>query len=137
MHLDTVFTMFDHDKFTVHAHLSDSKSFFIITLDENKKLHIEEDSDNLENMLRRQLGLDSVTLIKCGGGHPVDSAREQRNDGSITLAVAPGEVYMYSRNTATNRVLREHGIRTHVIPSSELSRGRGGPRCMSMPLIRE
>lgn len=136
MHLDTVFTMVDYDKFTVHANLSSSMSFFILTLDQNRKLHIEEDSDNLENMLRKHLNLDSVTLIKCGGGHPVDSAREQWNDGSNTLAVAPGEVIVYSRNTATNRVLREHGIRTHVIPSSELSRGRGGPRCMSMPLIR-
>lgn len=136
MHLDTVFTMVDHDKFTVHANLSDKMSFFILTLNDEGKLHIEEESDNLEHMLRRQLGLDSVTLIKCGGGHPVDAAREQWNDGSNTLAIAPGEVIVYSRNTTTNRVLREHGIRTHVIPSSELSRGRGGPRCMSMPLIR-
>ncbi len=136
MHLDTVFTMVDHDKFTVHANLSDKMSFFILTLNDECKLHIEEESDNLEHMLRRQLGLDSVTLIKCGGGHPVDAAREQWNDGSNTLAIAPGEVIVYSRNTTTNRVLREHGIRTHVIPSSELSRGRGGPRCMSMPLIR-
>lgn len=136
MHLDTVFTMVDHDKFTVHANLSDKMSFFVLTLNDERKLHIEEAADNLEHMLCKQLGLDSVTLIKCGGGHPVDAAREQWNDGSNTLAIAPGEVIVYSRNTTTNRVLREHGIRTHVIPSSELSRGRGGPRCMSMPLIR-
>ncbi|MDU7110897.1 MAG: arginine deiminase family protein, partial [Clostridium perfringens] len=64
-------------------------------------------------------------------------AREQWNDGSNTLAIAPGEVVVYSRNYVTNEILEKEGIKLHVIPSSELSRGRGGPRCMSMPLIRE
>lgn len=136
MHLDTVFTMVDHDKFTIHYQLSDHMSFFIITMNDNGHLHIEEEHDDLRGMLMKHLELDDVTLIKCGGGHPVDAAREQWNDGSNTLAVAPGEVIVYSRNTATNRILNDHGIKTHIIPSSELSRGRGGPRCMSMPLIR-
>jgi arginine deiminase len=136
MHLDTVFTMVDYDKFTIHSNLSDRMSFFIITMNDDGKLHIEEESGNLQTMLQKHLDLDNVTLIKCGGGHPVDAAREQWNDGSNTLAIAPGEVIVYSRNRTTNRILQEHGIRTHVIPSSELSRGRGGPRCMSMPIIR-
>ena len=63
--------------------------------------------------------------------------REQWNDGSNTLAIAPGEVVVYARNAVTNRALEEAGIRLHTIPSAELSRGRGGPRCMSMPLWRE
>ena len=63
--------------------------------------------------------------------------REQWNDGSNTLSIKPGEVIVYSRNYITNRLLEQNGIKIHVIPSSELSRGRGGPRCMSMPLIRE
>ena len=57
--------------------------------------------------------------------------------GSNTLCIKPGEVIVYSRNHITNKLLQEYGIKTYMIPSSELSRGRGGPRCMSMPLIRE
>ncbi len=136
MHLDTVFTMVDKDKFTIHYQLSDHMSFFIITMKDDGHLNIEEDISDLKTMLMKHLELEDVTLIKCGGGHPVDASREQWNDGSNTLAVAPGEVIVYSRNTATNRILNDYGIKTHIIPSSELSRGRGGPRCMSMPLIR-
>jgi len=83
------------------------------------------------------LNLDNIKLIKCGGNSIIDAAREQWNDGSNTLCIAPGEVIVYSRNYVTNEVLQEEGIKTYVMPSSELSRGRGGPRCMSMPLIRE
>ena len=75
--------------------------------------------------------------IRVGGGSIIDAAREQWNDGANTLAVAPGEVITYSRNYVTNRILRENGLTVHEIPSSELSRGRGGPRCMSMPFVRE
>ena len=75
--------------------------------------------------------------IPCGGGNPIDAAREQWSDASNTLAVAPGEVVVYSRNYVTNRLLEEHGVKIHCIPSSELSRGRGGPRCMSMPFVRD
>ena len=80
---------------------------------------------------------DKVELIPCGGGNPIDAAREQWSDASNTLAVAPGEVVVYSRNYVTNRLLEEHGVTIHCIPSSELSRGRGGPRCMSMPFVRD
>ena len=112
MHLDTVFTMVDRDKFTVHPNILSAITVFV-------------------------LELDQVTLIQCGSGSVVDAAREQWSDGSNTLAIAPGEVVVYERNHVTNRILEEHGIKTHVIGCSELSRGRGGPRCMSMPLIRE
>ena len=81
--------------------------------------------------------MDRVTLIPCGQGSEIDAAREQWSDGSNTLAIAPGEVVVYSRNYVTNRSLEEAGVRIHTIPSAELSRGRGGPRCMSMPLWRD
>ena len=87
-------------------------------------------------MFREYLDLDRVTLIKCGGNNLVASEREQWNDGSNTLCVSPGTVFAYDRNHITNRILRDHGIRVLEIPGSELSRGRGGPRCMSMPLER-
>ena len=77
-----------------------------------------------------------MTLIACGSNSVIDAAREQWNDGSNTLAIAPGEVVVYARNYVTNEILKEAGIQIHEIPGSELSRGRGGPRCMSMPLIR-
>ena len=65
------------------------------------------------------------------------TSREQWNDGSNTLCIAPGKVVVYDRNYITNGILRENGVEVLEMPSSELSRGRGGPRCMSMPLWRE
>ena len=136
MHLDTVFTMVDRDKFTVHPNILNDITVFVMEL-EDGGMHIRQESGRLEDILKEHLGLSQVTLIPCGQGHVIDAAREQWSDGSNTLAIAPGEVVVYSRNYVTNRSLEEAGIRIHTIPSAELSRGRGGPRCMSMPLIRD
>ena len=137
MHLDTVFTMVDRDKFTVHPNILSSITVFVMELDENRKMKIRQEEGRLEDILKEHLHLDKVTLIPCGQGSEIDAAREQWSDGSNTLAIAPGEVVVYSRNYVTNRSLEEAGIRIHTIPSAELSRGRGGPRCMSMPLWRD
>lgn len=137
MHLDTVFTMVDRDKFTVHPNILQQITVFVMELDENRKMTIRQEDGRLEDILKEHLHLDKVTLIPCGQGSEIDAAREQWSDGSNTLAIAPGEVVVYSRNYVTNRSLEEAGIKIHVIPSAELSRGRGGPRCMSMPLWRE
>ena len=137
MHLDTVFTMVDYDKFTIHPNIRDDMKLHVLQLNSDNKLEIIEEHGSIEDILKKHLNLSSITLIKCGGNSIIDAAREQWNDGSNTLAIAPGEVVVYSRNYVTNKVLVENGIKIHVIPSSELSRGRGGPRCMSMPLIRE
>ena len=88
-------------------------------------------------MLEQTLSLDHVSLIRCGGQSSISSAREQWNDGANTLCVAPGKVIVYNRNHVTNDILRASGVEVFEMPSSELARGRGGPRCMSMPLIRE
>lgn len=138
MHLDTVFTQVDYDKFTVHPGIVGPLEVFALTKDpENDgELIVTEEFDTLENILKKYLNRE-ITLIKCGGGDEIVAAREQWNDGSNTLAIAPGEVVVYSRNYVTNEILEKQGIKLHVIPSSELSRGRGGPRCMSMPLVRE
>lgn len=136
MHLDTVFTMVDYDKFTIHPNIMRDMDVFVIERDMSNKIRITHETGTLEDTLKRHLHLDKVDLIKCGSSHMIDAAREQWNDGSNTLAIAPGEVIVYSRNYVTNQILEEHGVKTHVMPSSELSRGRGGPRCMSMPLIR-
>ena len=137
MHLDTVFTMVDRNKFTVHPNILASITVFVMELDENRRMKIRQEDGRLEDILKEHLRLDHVKLIPCGRGSEIDAAREQWSDGSNTLAIAPGEVVVYSRNYVTNRSLEEEGIRIHTIPCAELSRGRGGPRCMSMPLWRE
>ncbi|AMB93314.1 arginine deiminase [Aerococcus sanguinicola] len=136
MHLDTVFTMVDYDKFTIHPEIEGDLTVYSITPD-GDDVKIEERVDELENILQDALGVEEVTLIRCGGDDIVASAREQWNDGSNTLTLAPGEVLVYDRNTVTNKLLQEHGIKLHEVRGSELVRGRGGPRCMSMPLYRE
>ena len=87
-------------------------------------------------LLEKYLKLD-ITLIPCAGGDKIAAEREQWNDGSNTLCIAPGVVIVYDRNDMTNALLKKHGIKVLEMSSAELSRGRGGPRCMSMPLIRE
>ena len=137
MHLDTVFTMVDRDKFTVHPNILSDITVFVMELGENQQMQIRQETGRLEDILKEHLGLSQVTLIPCGQGSVIDAAREQWSDGSNTLAIAPGEVVVYTRNHVTNRSLEEAGIRIHAIPSAELSRGRGGPRCLSMRLIRD
>lgn len=138
MHLDTVFTQVDHDKFTIHSDIDREYTVYEITRDNERlgKLKVKPIHGNIKSILSKYLETD-VKLIMCGGGDPIVSPREQWNDGANTLAIAPGEVIVYSRNYVTNQILKDNGITVHTIPSSELSRGRGGPRCMSMPLYRE
>ncbi len=136
MHLDTVMTMVDLDKFTIHPSILPTLRTFSL-IKKGGKLVVQPEKRKLNETLADALHLDKVTMIYCGGGSAIDAAREQWNDGTNTLAVAPGEVIAFSRNYVTNGILRDHGIVVHEIPSAELSRGRGGPRCMSMPLWRE
>lgn len=136
MHLDTVFTQIDYDKFTIHPGILGPLVVYEITKegDGHKVTKVETD---LESILEKHLGVEKVTLIKCGGEDRIAAEREQWNDGSNTLCIAPGVVVVYERNTVTNALLKEMGVKCLSIPSAELSRGRGGPRCMSMPLVRE
>ena len=135
MHLDTVFTQIDYDKFTYHPGIMDTLQVFEIKEDVAHGVKVEEINDSLENILEKYLNKD-ITLIPCGGGDKIISERVQWNDGSNTLCIAPGVVIVYDRNNITNAVLRRYGIKVLEMHGSELSRGRGGPRCMSMPLVR-
>lgn len=138
MHLDTVFTMVDYDKFSIHPEIEgDLVVYSISESADNSDLNIIKEEDTLEHILCKYLNLEKVQLIRCGGGNLTAAAREQWNDGSNTLTIAPGEVVVYDRNPITNKLLEEAGIKLNYLPGSELVRGRGGPRCMSMPLERE
>lgn len=139
MHLDTVFTMINYNQFTVHPFILDKAGkidIYVLQPDDHNGVKITEKND-LVQVLKENLHLSELDLIPTGGGDPIAAPREQWNDGSNTLAIAPGEVVTYDRNYVSNDLLRKHGIIVHEIRSSELSRGRGGPRCMSCPLIRE
>jgi arginine deiminase len=135
MHLDTVFTMIDYDKFTIYPGIQDKVRVYRITSNNGGiKVSVEK---SLVETLKKSLKLPAVDLIQSGGGDPITAAREQWNDSTNTLAIAPGVVVTYGRNEISNEVLRQHGIEVLEIDGSELVRGRGGPRCMSMPLVRE
>ena len=136
MHLDTVLTQVDRDTFTVHPEILGSLRVYRMTSGGRDSLQVTERTGTLEEILAGEMGLPRVKLIRCGGGDRVASEREQCNDGSNTLCIAPGKVVVYDRNYVTNAILRDNGIQVLEMPSSELSRGRGGPRCMSMPLRR-
>ena len=136
MHLDTVLTQVDRDTFTVHPEILSSLRVYRMTSAGRDSLQVTERTGTLEEILAGEMGLPRVKLIRCGGGDRVASEREQWNDGSNTLCIAPGKVVVYDRNYVTNAILRDNGIQVLEMPSSELSRGRGGPRCMSMPLRR-
>ncbi|RVU70107.1 MULTISPECIES: arginine deiminase [Lactobacillus] len=138
MHLDTVFTMINYDQFTVHPFILDQDhniDIYVLKAGTNGLTITHE--TNLTQVLKKYLHLSELDLIPTGGADPVAAPREQWNDGSNTLAIAPGEVITYDRNYVSNDLLRQHGIKVHEIRSSELSRGRGGPRCMSCSLVRE
>ncbi len=137
MHLDTVFTQIDYDKFTIHPGILGPLNVYNIERASKGEVKISHFDTTLEEILGKYSTSKHVELIKCGAGDALQAEREQWNDGSNTLCVAPGKIVVYSRNEITNELLREKGLDMIEIEDSELSRGRGGPRCMSMPFYRE
>lgn len=137
MHLDTVFTMVDYDQFTIYPGIEEPLDVYSISRGKAERLKIRYEHDSLSAVLKNHLGLFSVNLIRCGNGDRIAASREQWSDGSNTLAVSPGKVICYNRNYETNEALRKNHIEVLEFESYELSRGRGGPRCMSMPLVRD
>ena len=135
MHLDTVLTMADFDKFVVYPGIIDSLQVTLLSkgLNEIKVSH----EDTLRGAFEKALKTDYIKIISSGGNNPRYAAREQWNDSTNTIALSPGKVITYDRNEITNELLDKEGIKVITIPGSELVRGRGGPRCMSMPLDRE
>ena len=137
MHLDTVLTMVDYDKFTIYSEIEKDLKIFELTKGKDGNINKKELSRKLSKVLESALNVDYIDLIKCGDGDKVISGREQWNDAANTLAVAPGKVITYERNFITNELLDKKGVKIIPLEGSELLRGRGGPRCMSMPITRE
>ena len=137
MHLDTVLTQVDCDKFLIHPSILESLQIFELTPAARGGVTVRHLDEPIEQVLAEATGVERVELLRCGGGDQIAAQREQWNDGSNALCIRPGVVVAYDRNYVTNALLEERGVTVLKIPSGELSRGRGGPRCMSMPLIRE
>ena len=124
-------------KFAIHPGIETIPQKFEIRKGAGGKPELTAVTDSLKDMLKSALGLPAVKLIYCGGADALAAQREQWSDAANVLAVEPGKVIAYQRNHITNDMLDINGIDVITISGSELSRGRGGTRCMCYPIYRE
>jgi arginine deiminase len=135
MHLDTVCTMVDTDAVVMYPNIVDSLSAFTIRRLDGGAVKIDRAAPFVA-AAADAMGIAKLRVIDTGLD-PVTAEREQWDDGNNTLALAPGVVVAYERNTETNARLEDSGIEVLRISASELGTGRGGPRCMSCPAARD
>jgi arginine deiminase len=134
MHLDTVCTMVDKDAVVLFPNIADSLSAFTIHRT-GSGVKIDRAAPFVD-AAADAMGIEKLRVIDTGLD-PITAEREQWDDGNNTLALAPGVVVAYERNTETNTRLEDSGIEVLRISASELGTGRGGPRCMSCPAARD
>jgi arginine deiminase len=138
MHLDVLFTMVDRNKFLITPALASGQfAIYELSLGSDGRIKAVCQTQPVKKILAEALELDEVTFISVGGGDVIYAPREHWNMGSNVLTIAPGKVVAYDRNDVTNEQLVRNGVEVLTFSGCELSRGRGGPRCMSMPVHRE
>jgi arginine deiminase len=135
MHLDTVFTMVDVNKFNFYPGIGRSLEVFILRPGTSLE-HKVEKVDGMEAALGACLPRDDLQIV-ASGKEGIEYIREQWDDGHNTLAIEPGVVIGYKRNKETNLRLVDAGIEVLELDASELCRGRGGSRCMTQPILRD